>query len=168
MAMTVESFSVRRLVDDLYDKISPLVQENDNVLTVWFADAVTTIDGDESKARLMLMHLLHGAASFTRQGAITLEVREREDAVGNPCIEFTVTDTGVGLTVEEVGRLFDPDKDIDSRGFNGNDGSGLDLAAVWRSCQQMGGSVAVESRLYQGARFTVLLPVSGSELSGVA
>lgn len=155
MTLPVERFSVRELVDDLLETVAPLVRENDNTLTVQFADDVQTINGDVMKARLILSSLLNGAASFTRQGAITLEVREREDPLGAPCVEFTITDTGVGLTHDEVDRLFD---DIDA--FGRNDAPNPDLAMVWRSCQEMGGSVSLESRLYKGSRFTVLLPIT--------
>ena len=159
MTLPVDRFSVRDLVDELLVTVAPLVRENGNTLTVRFADGVETIDGDVTKARLILFSLLNGAASFTRQGAITLEVRERDDAIGAPCVEFTVTDTGVGLTNDEVGQLF---VDFDAS-FGRNDATSLDLPTVWRSCQEMGGSVSVESRLYKGSRFTVLLPVTSTE-----
>jgi signal transduction histidine kinase len=75
-------------------------------------------------------------------------------------IQFTVMDTGIGLTTEHKARLFQPFSQADSSTARKYGGTGLGLALVWRFCQLMGGEVSVDTPLEGGARFVVHLPVT--------
>ena len=111
------------------------------------------------KTRQILLNLLSNAGKFTRDGAITLDVSRRTvDGVAG--IEFRVTDTGVGMTAEQTGKIFDPFTQADVTTTRKYGGTGLGLAIVSRFCQLMGGSVSVESRPGEGSRFTVRLPLT--------
>ena len=85
---------------------------------------------------------------------------------GTPSVEFTVTDTGVGMTAEQTARIFDPFTQADVTTTRKYGGTGLGLAIVSRFCQLMGGRVSVESEPGEGSRFTVHLPVVVLEAAG--
>ena len=97
------------------------------------------------KTRQILLNLLSNAAKFTRDGTITLDVRaapSRRRAV----VEFTVTDTGVGMTPEQAAKIFDPFTQADVTTTRKYGGTGLGLAIVSRFCQLMGGEVVGRER----------------------
>jgi signal transduction histidine kinase len=117
------------------------------------------------KTRQILVNLLSNAAKFTRDGAIALEVCPCSFD-GTPGVEFTISDTGVGMTPEQTARIFDPFTQADVTTTRKYGGTGLGLAIVSRFCQLMGGRVSVRSAPGQGSRFTVRLPIAVLEASG--
>ncbi len=159
MVLSLEAFDIRSMLDELLHTVDPLVQKNDNVLTVRCADDVGTMTADLTKTRQILLNLLSNAGKFTRGGTIVLEV-ERRSVAGSRAIEFTVTDTGVGMTPEQTAKIFDPFTQADVTTTRNYGGTGLGLALVSRFCHLMGGDVRVESEPNVGSRFIVRLPVS--------
>jgi signal transduction histidine kinase len=164
MALALEDFNVRGMINELVDTVAPLVQKNNNSLTVRCDDALLTMLGDVTKTRQILLNLLSNAAKFTRNGAITIEVRECSFD-DTESVEFSVSDTGVGMTEEQTHRIFDAFTQADVTTTRKYGGTGLGLAIVSRFCELMGGSVSVESRPGQGSRFVVLLPVKAVDRS---
>jgi signal transduction histidine kinase len=167
MALSVEPFEIRAMIDELLDTADPLVQKNNNTLTVTYGSDVGTMTADLIKTRQILLNLLSNAGKFTRAGAIALDVQGRVIA-GRPSIEFTVTDTGVGMTPEQTAKIFDPFTQADVTTTRKYRGTGLGLALVSRFCHLMGGTVHVESQPDIGSRFTVRLPVEVVPESGDA
>jgi signal transduction histidine kinase len=159
MTLSLETFDVRAMIDDLLATVEPLVQNNDNTLTVNCGTQVGTMTADLIKTRQILLNLLSNSAKFTRAGTIALDV-ERRVIAGCPSIEFTVTDTGVGMTPDQTSKIFDPFTQADVTTTRKYGGTGLGLALVSRFCRFMGGEVAVESQPNVGSRFTVRLPVA--------
>ena len=158
MTLSLEHFDVRAMVHELIDTVGPLVQKNENSLTVHCADDLGTMYADLMKTRQILLNLLSNAAKFTRGGTITLDVGR--DATGaHPSVVFAVTDTGVGMTPEQAGKIFDPFTQADVTTTRKYGGTGLGLAIVSRFCRLMGGNVSVESDPGRGSRFTVRLPL---------
>ena len=159
MELNLEPFDVRRMTDELVASIEALVRKNGNRLVVRAAPEVGTMHADATKTRQILFNLLSNAAKFTSGGQVTLEIARRESN-GADVVELTVTDTGIGLTDDQQSRLFRPFTQADSSISRKYGGTGLGLALVWRFCQLMGGTVGVESRAGQGAKFTVRLPAT--------
>ena len=158
MELNVEFLDVRQMVDDLMSMIDPIVRKEGNTLTVTIADDVSTMHTDVLKTRQILFNLLSNAAKFTNGGRIDLDISRGEiDRV--PCVEFVVTDTGIGLSSDQQGRLFRPFVQADMSIARRYGGTGLGLALVWRFCRLMGGDVRVESQMGEGARFAVRLPI---------
>jgi signal transduction histidine kinase len=157
MLVSLESFDIRVMVDELRDTVEPLVAKNDNTLTVNCAAGTGVMTADLTKTRQILLNLLSNAAKFTRSGVIVLDVHRRRVA-GCPIVEFTVTDTGIGMTPEQTSKIFDPFTQADVATTRKYGGTGLGLALVSRFCHLMGGEVLVESRPELGSRFTVRLP----------
>jgi len=158
MALSLEWFDVKAMIDDLLDTVGSLILKNNNTLTVNCTADAGTMYGDLTKIRQILLNLLSNASKFTTLGAITVDVRRRA-VDGVPCVEFSVTDTGVGMTEEQTRKIFDPFAQADVTTTRKYGGTGLGLAIVSSYCGLMGGSVSVESRPGEGSRFVVHLPI---------
>ena len=104
------------------------------------------------------MNLLSNAAKFTTDGAITVSV---SDAITRHAvtIEFSVADTGLGMTPNQCQRVFEPFTQADVTTARKYGGTGLGLAIVSGFCSLLGGTIALESRPGEGSRFTVQLPI---------
>jgi signal transduction histidine kinase len=162
MTLSLESFDVRTMVEALLDTVRPLLQKNANTLSVSYGDALGPMRADLMKTRQILLNLLSNAGKFTHGGTILLDIDCRSTG-GQPWVAFTVTDTGVGMTVEERQKIFDPFTQADVTTTRRYGGTGLGLAIVSRFCTLMGGDVSVESRPGEGSRFTVRIPAQVSE-----
>jgi signal transduction histidine kinase len=152
-----ETFDIRTMLAELRHTVEPLVQKNENVLTVSCSGGIGSMTADPTKTRQILLNLLSNAAKFTRGGTIALDVRPRARA-GGPAIEFTIADSGVGMTPEQTAKIFDPFTQADVTTTRKYGGTGLGLALVSRFCRLMGGEVTVQSQPNVGSRFTVCLP----------
>jgi signal transduction histidine kinase len=161
MALARESFDVREMVEELLDTVGPLVRRNNNTLTVHWGDGVGTMNSDLMKTRQILLNLLSNAGKFTRDGAVTLGVARQTEGA-RVFVEFTVTDTGVGMTLAETEKIFDAFTQADVTTTRKYGGTGLGLALVSRFCELMNGSVSVQSRPGEGSRFTVRLPLDAA------
>ncbi|MCB0210201.1 MAG: GAF domain-containing protein [Anaerolineae bacterium] len=121
-----------------------------------YDDVVQTLLADELRLKQILVNLLSNAVKFTPEGG-----RVGLDVSGDPVrqmAKFTVWDTGIGIAHEDMGKLFQPFIQLDSRLAREFSGTGLGLSLVYRFTEMHGGSVAVESEVGQGSRFTVTLP----------
>ncbi len=168
MALLLEPFEVKSMVDGLLDTVHPLVQKNGNTLTIRCADDIGMMNGDLMKTRQILLNLLSNASKFTREGTITLDARAVR-AGGRPSVEFSVADTGVGMNPEQCAKIFDAFTQADVTTTRKYGGTGLGLAIVSRFCELMGGDISVESQPGAGSRFVVHLPLDmtdvGAELA---
>src|SRR5204863_703834 len=109
---------------------------------------------DQTKIRQTLFNLLSNAAKFTDHGAVSLTVaRESDD-----WLTFAVSDTGIGMTEEQLGRLFEAFSQAEASTRSNYGGTGLGLAISRHFCRLMGGDLTVESVYGQGSTFTVRLP----------
>jgi signal transduction histidine kinase len=111
--------------------------------------------------RQCLLNLLSNAAKFTRDGVISLEGRWVVER-GAERLELAVEDTGIGMTDEQLDRLFQAFTQADSSTTRKFGGTGLGLAITRHYCRMMGGDVAVTSTPGQGSRFTLTLPVAAA------
>jgi signal transduction histidine kinase len=164
MVLSLETFHVDILIGELVDTVRPLLEKNRNTFTVRGEHTVPTMFGDVTKTRQILLNLLSNASKFTRDGSIAVEVRECT-VDGTDCVEFSVTDTGVGMTPEQAGKIFEAFTQADVTTTRKYGGTGLGLAIVSRFCDLMGGSVSVDSRIGEGSRFVVRLPVTMTDVA---
>ena len=91
---------------DVEAVVRPLVEKNDNRLVIECADDLGSMHTDQTKVRQALFNLLSNAAKFTDHGTISLTVEREQDADG-AWLTFAVSDTGIGMTEEQLGRLFE-------------------------------------------------------------
>ena len=157
MALRLEPFEIAMLAQEMITMARPLAEKNHNTLQVWCASDLGTMRADLRKVRQALFNLLSNACKFTEQGAITLEVA-REMVDGAAWITFRVTDTGIGMTPEQMEKLFQAFVQADVSMTRKYGGTGLGLAISQRFCQMMGGEITVASTLGVGAIFTIRLP----------
>jgi len=162
MDLFLESFDLRRLVDDVEAVVRPLAEKNANVLVIECADDLGTMQADQTKARQVLFNLLSNASKFTDHGAISLTV-ERETGADGDWVTFAVSDTGIGMTDEQLGRLFEAFSQAEASTRSTYGGTGLGLAISRHFCRLMGGDLTVTSVYGKGSTFTVRLPAVASE-----
>ncbi len=124
---------------------------------------ITTIEADNRRLKQILVNLLSNAVKFTPEGGeVGLEVRSDP---GEQHLYFTVWDTGIGITPENLNRLFHPFVQLDGTFSRKHPGTGLGLSLVSRIVDLFGGSITVESEPDKGSRFTVSLPYQDVETS---
>lgn len=114
---------------------------------------------DPLRLRQILVNLVGNAIKFTSAGSVTIHVATEPDASGNPTVIFRVTDTGIGITPEQLGRIFDPFLQGDSSTARRYGGTGLGLAISRRLARLLGGDIEVSSQPGRGSVFTLRLNV---------
>jgi CheY-like chemotaxis protein len=112
---------------------------------------------DLTKVRQAVFNLLSNACKFTKDGTIGLDV-SRESAAGEDWVIFAVSDTGIGMTSEQMGKLFQEFSQADPSTTRDYGGTGLGLALSRRLCRMMGGDITVASEVNKGSTFTIRLP----------
>jgi PAS domain S-box-containing protein len=146
---------VGALVDNVAATTRPLIEKNNNILELRCPDDIGEIKADAMRLRQALLNLLGNGAKFTKNGRIKLEVERIEDSI---C--FRVSDTGIGMTREQMSRLFKTFSQADATISHQYGGTGLGLAISRRLARLMGGDISVESEAGQGSCFTLTLPTA--------
>jgi signal transduction histidine kinase/CheY-like chemotaxis protein len=153
----LESFDLSALVGEMESTIKPLAAKNENALIVHADPELGTMYADLTKVRQSLLNLLSNACKFTKAGNVTLEVvRSRED--GREWINFSVKDSGIGITKEQMNKLFQPFSQADASTTREFGGTGLGLVITKKFCEMMGGTMGVSSVRGEGSTFVIKLP----------
>jgi len=167
MDLTLESVAIRPVVDEMLGTARPLAEQNKNALELDCSDEVGSVHADNMRLRQILLNLLSNACKFTKAGTVRLRVaRTRED--GQAWVEFAVSDTGIGMTEEQLGRLFQEFSQADASTTRQFGGTGLGLAISRKLCQMMGGDITVTSEPGEGSIFNVRLPAEAETVLPVA
>lgn len=157
MTLYLETLSVPALMEDVRNLTAPLVAQKGNSLRLEVDPALQTLVADATRLRQILLNLLSNSAKFTEGGEITLSLR-RESIGGADWVIAEVRDTGLGMSPDQLGRLFQEfvqGEDSTTKKFGG---TGLGLVLCQRLCALMGGEIQVTSELGEGSAFTVRLP----------
>ncbi len=157
LELLIETVDIVELVNDVSTTVVPLVERNANAFEVKCPAAVGNMLGDVTRLRQILFNLLSNACKFTENGTITLEV-DRKQVQGRDWIQFRVRDTGIGMTPEQTGKLFQAFQQADTTTSRKYGGTGLGLVICRKICQLAGGDVDVKSEYGKGTVFTVRLP----------
>jgi signal transduction histidine kinase len=158
MEVHIEKVAVPPLIHDVLSTVKPLAEKNANVLEVRSLAAPAAVQADGIRLKQVLLNLLSNACKFTRNGRITLEIESQAEN-GAAWALFRVKDTGIGMTPEQLARLFEPFTQADGSTSRKYGGTGLGLALSRHFCQSMQGDVTVESEPGAGSAFTVRLPL---------
>lgn len=153
MELDLQSVRLDRLLDGVRSVVQPLVARKGNRLLVDYAGDATVVL-DERKVSQVLLNLLSNAARFTENGTITVVARLEPSVV-----VFTVTDTGIGIPQGRLHTLFEPFVQVSASTSTQFGGTGLGLALCDRFVRRMGGHIDVSSRVDEGSRFRVVLPI---------
>jgi len=157
MELYPESFSVASIVEDVVGTVRSLAAANGNRLEVGCGADVGTMRADTTRVRQALLNLASNATKFTERGVVTITAA-RIPADAGDTIEFRVSDTGIGMTPEQVARLFQDFTQADASTTRRYGGTGLGLAISRRFCRMMGGDITVESEPGRGSAFIIRLP----------
>lgn len=149
----LETFSIGELVNDVKATVAPLILRNRNTLEVVTEAEPSVMVADLTKVRQVLLNLLSNAAKFTEDGPISLTVESEGSEV-----LMTVTDSGIGMTPEQLGRLFEAFSQADASTSKQYGGTGLGLVISRKFCRLMGGDITVSSQKGKGTIFQVRLP----------
>ena len=157
MTIYCETVDVATMVREVESTVLPLVKKNDNHLEVELPDDSGTMHSDLTKIRQMLFNLLSNASKFTEKGKLRLVVTRTVEN-GTEWLRFAVSDSGIGMTPEQMGRLFQAFTQADASTTRKFGGTGLGLAISRDFCRLLGGDITVESVPGEGSTFTVALP----------
>jgi signal transduction histidine kinase len=158
MELYLETFGVMDLIQDVVSTVQPLVEKNANNLKIHIADDLGTMYTDLIKVRQGLVNLLGNASKFTEYGMIRLDAA-RQTVDGDNWITFSVSDTGIGMTPEQMEKLFQPFSQAEASMTRKYGGTGLGLEITRRFCKILGGDITAKSKLGEGSTFSIRLPI---------
>lgn len=166
--LEISEVNVQRLVDYAVSTAHPLIEANGNRMVIVLPPDIGNVNSDMTRLRQVLLNLLSNAAKFTKQGQITLSVRREQQTDMPEQLVFDVQDTGIGMTPDQQGKLFQAFVQADSATTRQYGGTGLGLVISRRLCKLLGGDVTVSSDLGKGSCFTARVAVDGHTLVGKA
>jgi CheY-like chemotaxis protein len=157
MDLHLESFPLAPHIEDVVKTIEPLAAKNGNRIVVDCKSDIGTIHADQTRFRQALINLAGNANKFTENGTVTIQARQQR-IDGREWITVAVSDTGIGMNAEQMGRLFQEFSQADSSTTRKYGGTGLGLAISRHFCRMMGGDITVDSKTGEGSTFTIRLP----------
>jgi signal transduction histidine kinase len=157
MTIYCETIDLSTMIRDVADGVQPLVQKNRNRLEIEIQPGLGEIHSDLTKIRQTLFNLLSNASKFTEDGTIRLSVASGEEN-GTKKLKLTVTDSGIGISPEQMERLFEAFTQADESTTRKYGGTGLGLTISREFCRMLGGDITAESVVGKGSTFTVTLP----------
>ncbi|HUL22360.1 MAG TPA: response regulator [Thermodesulfobacteriota bacterium] len=162
LELYLETFDINKILIDIVSTSEPLIKSNGNTLKVNREAGLISMHADLTKVRQCLLNLISNAAKFTKQGTISIDVN-RKRINGTDCIVFSVSDTGIGMTRDQMKRIFEPFSQADASTNRKYGGTGLGLAITKRFCEMMGGDIQVHSEYGKGSTFVMRLPAQVTE-----
>jgi len=157
MELAHDPFDPGALLRDLMRSVEPLAKKNKNNLALTAPADLGTGNGDATRVRQCVLNLIGNACKFTQAGTVTVTAsRVKQDGID--WLRVAVTDTGIGMNPEQMGRLFQAFSQVDSSSGRKHGGTGLGLAISQKLCNAMGGQITVESQIGHGSTFTLQVP----------
>jgi CheY-like chemotaxis protein len=161
MDLVFETISIAPVAEEVAGTVRPLAESNGNRLVVECPAEIGTVHADNLRLRQVLLNLLSNACKFTKDGEVRFSITRRL-AGDRDWIEFRIADTGIGMTEEQLGRLFQDFVQADTSTTRQFGGSGLGLSISRKLCRLMGGDVTATSVPGEGSTFTVRLPIAAA------
>lgn len=159
MELHIEEFNFPVLIEDIIATAKPLTIVNNNQLTINGHHSIKFAHTDSTKVRQILLNLISNASKFTHQGEITVTICNNNNN-GDDWINIEVKDTGIGMSAEQLLRVFEPFAQADSDTTRKYGGTGLGLTLTKRFCEMLGGNIDVRSEPGVGSTFSIDLPAS--------
>ena len=166
LELEVQSCSPYQLMTEVVNVLRIKAEQQELNLSIRIRGAIPeTIQADPTRLRQILMNLVGNAIKFTQEGSVTI-VASMVEQNGRSFVRFEVQDTGIGMTEEQMGRLFQEFMQADSSVTRRFGGTGLGLAISKKLTEAMGGKIAVDSEIGVGSTFHFC--IDAGELAGVA
>jgi PAS domain S-box-containing protein len=158
MELKNQEFQLRPLIEGVAESVRHLLDEHGNKFALNLSADLQPIVSDETKVRQIIYNILSNAAKFTRNGAVTVTAREmHDDGPGKIAIE--VADTGIGMSPDQLDRIFGEFIQADNSTTREYGGTGLGLAISLQLARMLGGDIHADSTPGSGSVFTILLPI---------
>lgn len=157
MELCLEEIHLPSVINEVVNTIKPIADKNANILSMEYSEMLPLMKTDSIKLHQILSNLLSNAGKFTHQGRINFKVNI-ENARGIDWIVFCVQDTGIGMSKDQVDKVFDAFTQADNSTTRKYGGTGLGLTITRKFCEMMGGRIDIESEPGAGSIFTVRLP----------
>jgi len=157
MNVFLETTEIAAICEYTVATIQPLAERNDNKLVLDCPGDIGEMYSDVTKIRQVLFNLLSNACKFTQHGEVTLSVHRVKKPDGD-WIDFSVSDTGIGMSAEQMQNLFEAFSQADATISRDYGGTGLGLAICKRFTELMGGKLRAESKPGKGSTFHLQLP----------
>ena len=154
-----EDFDLHAVIEEVAHTVQPLVEQNANTIEFAFSDDLGAMRSDLTRIRQVLFNLLSNACKFTENGAITIDARRAPSLSGDEIV-IDVVDDGIGMSAEEVDKVFDAFTQADSSTTRNYGGTGLGLTITKTFCELLGGGIQCASKPGLGSTFTVTLPAN--------
>ena len=148
-----ETFELRLVIEEIVKTSQPLADKNNNKLNINFQKELDMVTADQTRLKQVILNLISNACKFTEKGEITLKVEKKKNKSGD-LISISVSDTGIGMTKEQMNRLFNSFVQADSSTTRKYGGTGLGLTISKQLAIMMGGDVTVKSEMNKGTTFT--------------
>jgi len=159
MELFYENFNLSNLLNDVLTTIKPSIDKNQNILNIKCSHSDLEIYSDLKKIKQILINLLSNASKFTNKDEIILNINyEKFDK--KALLTFEVIDHGIGISKEQMDKLFQSFSQADSSTTRKYGGSGLGLVITQKLAKMMGGDINVESEISNGSIFIVKIPIS--------
>ena len=158
MGLNYQQFSLFDLVERLRRSLWPLIQRKQQNFQVVIPEQLPLINADEKRIQQVILNLFSNAIKFTpEKGSIHIQI-DHAVRKGGPCFVITVTDSGIGIAPENLEKIFEMFKQVDSSVSRSYEGTGLGLALAKQLVELHGGTIWAESELGRGAKFTCVIP----------
>ncbi len=155
--LNLERFEIAKTIEESVATARPGAERNGNRLSVQYDDDLGSMVADQTRVRQVILNLLSNACKFTENGDVTIEA-SRDTVGGRGWLSLSVSDTGIGMTEEHMGKLFQEFGQADPSTTRRFGCTGLGLAISRRLCNHMGGDISVKSTAGEGSTFTIRLP----------
>lgn len=166
MELYIETFDVMSMVDEVVATLKQGIERDGNRFKLTVDGELGSVTTDATKVRQVLYNLLSNANKFTNHGEIELQVGRMNRDHRTEQLRICVRDTGIGITAEQIERIFQPFMQGDITMSRRYGGTGLGLAISRRLARLMGGDLTVVSESEKGSTFTVVIPVVASQMQG--
>jgi signal transduction histidine kinase len=153
MEVSLGSFDLRASIEKVAAGIKPLLEKKELFLHVELAPEIDAWVSDQRRVEQILINLLNNAIKFTERGGIRFSA-----LITTGVLRISVSDTGMGIKPEDLTKLFQPFRQIDSGLSRNHEGTGLGLAICRRLAELLGGAILAESEWGKGSTFTLVMP----------
>jgi len=159
MDLHIEEFDFANLLKQIEATARPLVDKNKNKFVIKCKTEKLKLKNDQTKLRQILFNMLSNAAKFTKKGTITLQIKPEK----NDNLRFDVIDTGIGMSEEQMGKVFEEFTQAESSTSKDYGGTGLGLPISKKMTEMMGGKMEVNSKEGKGTTFSIIIPIAVQE-----
>jgi len=157
-----ESFDIQQLVMDVEATAKPLIDKNGNRFEYERINELGQAFQDQTKIRQVILNLLSNAAKFTSDGLVRMTAEHSQQG-STAWLTLKVSDSGIGMTAEQLERVFDPFSQADASTTREYGGTGLGLSISRKFCEMMGGTLSAKSEKGSGSTFTMRIPTGARQ-----